>query len=222
MSSPVDTAEALKQAMQAVKDAGIPEDLWPTALPLALADLRGTLATTTPAGSSNWRNETGTQSTKRTSKSRSASKTEDGSEAGVFHSAAVEPDFLDRVAHQTETNVTDLRDVFHTEDGELHLKVPSKDLGDNDKAKTRTVTALMAGAVFAGTTVRSIPFPEIHQVCRTMRCYSDKHAAEYVRETTGFGSFGSGKSSALTHKNGWEAEFKKAVMRVLKKTDDAA
>jgi len=209
--------------MQAVKDAGIPEDLWPTALPLALADLRGASASSSQTGSSGRRSVTGTKSTKRALKSSSSTRTDDdGDEAGVFRTAAVDADFLDKVARQTETNVTDLRDVFHIEDGELHLKVLPKELGDNDKAKTRTVTALMAGAIFAGTTVRSIPFPEIHRVCKTMRCYSEKHAADYVRETPGFGSIGSGRSSALTHKNGWETEFAKAVARVLKKTDDAA
>ncbi len=216
----MNTTEALKQAMQAVKDAGIPEELWPTALPLALADLRGISVTPAPTGSSNGGNETATRAAKkRARKLPSPAKPDDGGPAGVFEKAASEADFLDRVARQTETSAEDLRDVFHVEKGELHLKVLSKDLGDNDKAKTMTVTALMGGAVFAGTDVPSIPFSEIHRVCKTMRCFSDKHAAEYIRETPGFGSIGSSRSSALTHKNGWETEFAKAVVRVLKKTE---
>lgn len=217
----MDTAQALKQAMQAVKEAGIPEELWPTALPLALADLRRAPEGNPTTGSSTEGNNMGTKPMRRPSKSASSRKSDGDGGTGVFQTVAIEADFLERVARQAETNVDDLRDVFHIESGALQLKVLSKDLGDNDKAKTMTVTALMGGAVFAGSAVPSIPFAEIHRVCKTMRCYSDKHAAEYVRETNGFGSIGSGKSSALVHKNGWEAEFAKAIARVLKKSDDA-
>lgn len=219
--SPMDTAEALKQAMKAVRDAGIPEELWPTALPLALADLRGASAGKTPTGSSTEANTTRTKAKKRPSRSSPPTKTEDGAGAGVFQTVAAGADFIDRVARQTETKAEDLHDVFHIENGALHLKVLPKNLGDNDKAKTMTVTALMAGAVFAGSDVPSIPYAEIHQLCKALRCYSEKHAAEYVRETSGFGSIGTGRSSALTHKSGWENEFAKAVARVLKKVDDA-
>jgi hypothetical protein len=215
----MDTAEALKRAMQAVREAGIPEELWPTALPLALADLRGGSPSSSASDPPSKRGGTKAKPTKRAARSKPSVKPGDDV-VSVFKMAATEGGFLDRVARQTETSAEDLRDVFHVENGELHLKVLSKDLGDNDKAKTKTVTALMAGAVFAGTSVASIPLPDIHQVCKTMRCYSDKHAAEYVRTTPGFGSIGGGRSAALTHKNGWEREFKNAVARVLGKADD--
>ena len=217
----MDTAEALKLAMKAVKDAGIPEEHWATALPLALADLRGASAGKPPNGSSTETSPTRTKAKKRSSRSGPPTKPEDGAGAGVFQSVAVGTDFINRVARQTETKAEDLHDVFHIENGALQLKVLPKNLGDNDKAKTMTVTALMAGAVFAGSDVPSIRFAAIHQLCKSLRCYSEKHAAEYVRETSGFGSIGTGRSSALTHKSGWENEFAKAVARVLKKGDDA-
>lgn len=207
-------------AMQAVKAAGIPEELWPTALSLALADLRGNTgeqgAGVAQADTSS-RKPPSRKSTSRAASSQSGAA-QDGHDLGIFAAAAKSPSFLDRVARQTDTNLDDLGDVFHVEAGALHLKVPSKDLGATDKAKTKTVTALMAGAVFAGTDIQSIPFPEIHQVCKAMRCFSSKHAAEYVRETEGFGAVGAGRSAALTHKNGWEATFAAAVDRVLGKT----
>lgn len=220
----MDTSEALRKAMQAVKDAGIPEDLWPTALPLALADLRGNIGAP-GAGVARTEISSG-KSPGGKSTSRGASSqnrvAQNGHEPSTFAVAASSPDFLDRIARQTGTNLDDLRDVFHIEGDALDLKVPSKGLGATDKAKTKTLTALMAGAVFAGTDIQSIPFSEIHQVCKAMRCFSSKHAAEYVRETDGFGAVGSGRSAALTHKNGWEAAFAAAVDRVLGKAKDNA
>jgi hypothetical protein len=220
----MDTAEALKQAMQAVRDAEIPEELWSTALPLALADLRGSTSggSARPAGESTPPLTPSPAPARRATKGtarRNGTSSAGDSEVGIFESAATDDGFLERVAHRTGTQLEDLKDVFHVENGGLHLKVVPRNLGANDKAKTMTVTALMGGAVFAGTDVPSIPFSEIHDVCKTMRCFSTKHAAEYIRETDGFGSIGSGKASSLTHKTGWEAEFAKAVDRTLGKGD---
>jgi hypothetical protein len=214
----VDTATALKQAMQAVRDAGIPEELWPTALPLALADLRRENGPSSdPLGGAAPKRPRPARKPARPTNVSAAPRAE-----RVLNSVAAESTFLETVARQTETDVGDLRDVFHIDGGRLQLKVLSKDLGDNDKNKTMTVTALVAGAVFAGSRAASVPFSEIHEICKEMRCYSEKHAAEYVRETKGFGTVGSGRSSALTHKNGWELAFADAVQRVLKKPDDDA
>lgn len=214
----MNTTEALKQAMQAVKDAEIPEDLWPTALPLALADLRRSSTSNKGDGSADRRRTTTRRPVKkRASKPSPSGKTDVDSEAGLFETAAIGKDFLDRVAHQTDTNLEDLRDVFHVEDHKLQLKILPRNLGETDRAKVMTVTALIGGAAFGGTNVASVPFSELYASLKAMRCFNSKHAAEHVRETPGFGSIGSKQTLSLTHKKGWEAEFGKAIARVLKK-----
>jgi hypothetical protein len=193
----MNTADALRRAMQAVKDADIPEDLWPIALPLALADLRDNSA----AVDSSTRNDSAARAPKQSQHSggipkkpvkrppRPAapfSKAGVGSQTGIFETVAAAPEFLERVSKQTGVDIGDIKDVFHIESGALQLKVLGKDLGATDKPKTKTVTALMAGAVFAGSDIPSIPYSESCDAsARNMRpstCVKQQVSARWARE----------------------------------------
>ena len=129
-------------------------------------------------------------------------------------------DFFASIAHETGVDDQDLRDVFHVEGGAVELKLPAKDLGDNNKAKTTTIATLLAGALFGGTDHQRLPFGEVHDVCRAKRCFDSGNASSYLKSLPGFAALGTGKSQDITARSGWEAEFSKAVQRVLGKGDD--
>ena len=104
------------------------------------------------------------------------------------------------MAHETGVDESDLRDVFHVEDGGLELKLAAKDLGETNKAKTETIATLLAGAVFGWTTQARLPFAEVHDVCKGKRCYDSGNASSYLKALPGFAPVGSGKTQALTPK----------------------
>ena len=222
---PVNTASALKQAMKAVKDAGIPEELWSTALPLALADIRGTVgsAGAPPAAATAAQPVTAPATKKKAAKTRPRNGSALASSALAASSVLTGlPDqaaFFKKVSTETGVTVADLGDVFHIQGGQLELKVVSKDLGLSNKASVETITALVGGAVFAGTEHTTIPFRDIHAVSKTKRCFDTNNASSYIKGTTGFAAVGSGANQALTHKSGWQKEFGAAVKRALGKGD---
>ncbi len=151
---------------------------------------------------------------------RSGSSNGGSSPDAVLSQMPDEDEFFAAVSNETGVKEQDLRDVFHVADGELQLKVPGKDLGDNNKAATITVTALLAGAVFAGTDHKSLPIIEVHDICRAKRCYGESNASKYVKATPNFASISNGRSGALTHKSGWQGEFARAVAVALGKSED--
>lgn len=223
----MDTAQALKTAMDAVKAAGIPEELWATALPLALADLRGTAAPPTQQVT-NLASEGGSASAQRRSKSagqrRPTRKTATTTSKSPSTSSVVEglpeaAELFEKVAAETEVSVDDLGDVFYVEQGKLHLKVIGKNLGENKKAATATVTALVGGVVFAGTAHTKVPFRDINALCKAKHVHDVGNGAAYIKATPGFAPVGSGANQHLVSKSGWQTEFSKAVGRVLGRTE---
>lgn len=218
----MDTAEALKKTMDAIREAEIPESLWNTVFPLALADVRGEAP---PAGGSRDTASTGGGATTTTSSPRRKPKPKPSGgtsgTSGVDTSDAVlsnvgdQDELFASIAAETDVSVEDLGDVFFVNGGKLQLKVAGKDLGDNMKAQTMTVTSLLTGVVFGGTDHKTLPINEVHEVCKSKRCFHEKNASTYVKAAEGVATVGSGKSLEITHKTGWQDEFKKAVDRVL-------
>lgn len=209
MSDSIETSELLKRAWSAVERAGIPESLWAAALPLAYGELRRTNGA---AASNDGSSQTPTR--KRPAKQTANVNSRPAALSGL----AEEADCFEQIANETGVSVDDLGDVFHVSDGELHLKVASKDLGDNTKAAAMTVTSLLAGVVFASTDHPTLPISEIHAVCKSKRCHHKKHASDYVKATPSIAAVGT-QNSEITHKSGWQGEFAKAVARVLGKTN---
>lgn len=217
----MDTTEALKRAMQALRDAAIPESLWPTALPLALEDLRSGGA---PAGAATKPHApaplppAGKVSKSKPKKSNGTPRQATAAAASTPSVLAGIPDeqtFFSSIEKETGASVTDLSDIFHIENGQLQLKVAAKDLGTGPKHGTQTITALLGGAVFAGTSHRKLPFAEIHEVCKAKHFFNQANAASYIKGTPGFSAVTN--PLALTTKSGWQVEFIKTINRVLKK-----
>lgn len=208
------TVELLARAWAAVESSGIPESLWPAAFPLAFAEVRGDTSGARPSGSGASTGDNG--ATGRTKKASSGSGT---SGSPVLADLPNQEELFERIAAETDVSVEDLADVFYVTDGKLHLKVASKDLGDNTRASVMTVTSLLTGVVFAGTDHKSLPINEVHDVCRLKRCFHEKNASRYVQATPSVATFGSSRAVEITHKSGWQDEFANAVGRVFPKGD---
>ncbi len=223
----MDTSEALKQAMQAVKDAGIPEELWATALPLALADIRAA-GTPTPVETDKSSADAKTSAASpavRTPKKPAARRTAAAGGGSASSAPSVltglpdQAELFEKVSAETGVSTADLGDVFHVENGELEIKVISKNIGSNKSAGTKNLAALLGGLVLAGTGHTKIPFKDISTLCKAKHCHDSNNGASYIKATPGFAAVGSGASQALTSKTGWQDEFSKAVARVLGKSD---
>lgn len=216
----MDTAELLKAAMDAVKAAGVPKELQAAALELAVADLRAGSGSSKRSGNAKAK---GTSAgTTRTPAKRSASrrKTADPApEDAVLAGLPDEAAFFRAIEKETGVSQQDLGDIFHIEAGRLELKVPSRSLGANKRAQTQTVAALLAGAVFAGTSERRLSFGEINVVCNANHCFDSANSASSIRSTPGFSSVGTGKAQVLVTRSGWQEEFAAAAMRVLGKPE---
>ena len=212
--------------MKALRDAEVPESLWATALPLALADVRR--GEPPSAGASDEpRNKDSTSRTpkpagKRPKKSNATSRSVTvPEEPPILASLPDEKEIFASVERETGVPVTDLGDLFHVENGRLEVKVPGRDLGANKKAGSQTITALLGGVVFAGTSQRKLPFKEIAEVCKAKHLFDSNNSAANLKSTPGFTSVGSGATQALTSRTGWQGEFQKAVNRALKKPQTA-
>lgn len=223
----VDTTELLKQAMAAVKEAGVPEPLQAVALQLAVEDLRGGDGQSRAqrprrgsgaGGGSAPAKQSSRASTKRAPSKRSGS---DVSVESILSNLPDESSLFKAIEKETSVPVGDLQDVFHIEDGHLNLKVASKELGTNKKASTQTVTALLGGVVFAGTDKRQLPFSEINAYCTAKHCFDSANSASYIKATPGFSSVGSRRTQELVTRTGWQNEFAKATRRVLGKAEAA-
>ena len=132
----------IKQAWQAVVDSGVPEEIQGEAFKAAVPDIRGT-ALVAPLP-----NVKGGGDAKRKKKSaavRPSGKSSQNSSPSksVLNDVGDADEFFARIAHETDVVEQDLRDLFHVESGALELKLASKDLGDNNKAKTVTVACLL-------------------------------------------------------------------------------
>lgn len=200
--------------MAAVEEASVPPELRAVALQIAAQDLR----MTGPAALA----QRAEGNTPRSGNSRPAAAGTTSSDIAIVNSIPDEGEFFAAIENETGVLVTDLSDIFHVEDGILGLKVSSKSLGMSRRAQTQTLTALLAGAVFAGTTERKLSFSEINKVCHAKHCFDPKHAADYIKETAGFGSLGVGKAQAIVTKGGWQDAFAAATRRVLGKADPSA
>lgn len=202
-------------------------------MPLALADVRGASAapparapaTPTPpaATASPAKGSPATPKKKRVTK-RSSSGGDGGSTAmaSVLSGLPDQVELFKKVSAETEVSMQDLGDVFHVEDGQLHLKVISKKLGDSTSASVKTLAALLSGVVLAGTSKTKVPFKDISAVCKEKNCHDPNNGASYIKATPGFAPVGSGPGQALTSKSGWQDEFAKAVSRVLGKGDSGS
>lgn len=221
----MDTATALKLAMQAVKDAGIPEELWATALPMALADLRATTGSAPGGGGTsappqgNGRSGT-SPGGKRSTQKKASPPNNSSAQINVLSSFGEQDAIFKKVAAETEVSEDDLGDVFHIDGGSLDLKVISKNLGGSKATSMRTVAALLGGLVFAGTQHTKLPFKEITTVCKAKHVHDQANGASYIKTTPGFASVAAGANQALTTKTGWQREFAAAVGRVLGKPAD--
>lgn len=211
-----DTVELLKRSMAAVAEANVPAELRAVALQIAAVDLRraGPAVPGERAERSSARSRSGS--------SRPAVARSTSFDAAILNNIPDEREFFAAIENETGVVVSDLCDIFHIEDATLGLKVSSKSLGGNRRAQMQTVTALLAGAVFAGTPERKLSFSEINQVCQAKHCFDPKHAAENIKETAGFGSVGAGKSQAVVTKGGWQDAFAAAARRVLGRPDPGA
>lgn len=210
--------------MKALRDAEVPESLWATALPLALADVRrGQVdSPAAPEKSDGGGSPTRTPkpTAKRGKKATAAPRTADSSdEPRILASLAEEQVLFAKIERETTVPVGDLGDLFHVEHGRLEIKAPGRDLGSNKKAGSQTIAALLGGIVFGGTDHRKLPFKEIADVAKAKHLFDSNNSASYLKATPGFTSVGSGASQALTSRTGWQDEFAKAVRRALKKPD---
>lgn len=140
------------------------------------------------------------------------------SEPSILATMPDEATLFKAIEKETSVPVGELSDIFHLENGRLEIKVAAKDLGTGSLSGTRTITALLAGAVFGGTSHRKLMFSEIHDVCRAKHFF-DPHgnASKFVKGTSGIAAVGAGLTLAVTPVRGWQDEFVKAVDRVLKK-----
>ena len=210
--------QVLRLALKTVEAAGVPDDLRVTAYREAIQMFRAEDAESIDAESLVARrpaHSAKASSVNHTNKrSAPASAGDDGS---PLCNVGDESAFFGAVSRETEVAIQYLGDVFHVEGGVVELKVSSKDLGANSAESTKTVAALLAGSVFAGTKYRKLPIVAVHEVCKAKHCFSDKHASEYVKATPGFAVTGQGRDLALTSKSGWQTEFAKAVARVLRR-----
>ena len=215
---PMDTTELIKKAMEAVKAAGVPKELQATALELAVSDLRGSRPDKAHDRSGPQRarpSATKKPRSRKPSKSRSSTDLNNT----VLSTVPDEAAFFGAIEKETGVSRRDLADVFHIENGRLEIKVASRNLGDNKKAQTKTVTALLAGAVFAGTSERKVSFEEVNKVCENKHCFDSSNAASSIKSTPGFSTIGSGRTQAVVTKSGWQKEFSNAVGRVLGKPE---
>jgi hypothetical protein len=221
----MDTTNLLKEAMAAVKAAGIPDALQATALQLAVADLRSTeeQPITNASKGKTSRKPAPTKSERKPSKRTSAVRksTPTASNDCILSQIPDGSKFFSAIEKETGVPVSDLHDIFHVDIGRLELKVASKDLGKSKKAMSQTVTALLGGVIFSGTQSRKISFDEINAVCKDKHCFDSANAAANIKSTPGFSSVGSQRSQVLLTKSGWQNEFAKAVNRVLGKIEPA-
>jgi hypothetical protein len=217
----MDTTEVMKLAMQALRDSGVPKDLWPTALPLAIADLRrgeGPAVHATQTAPANPSPPTPAKvNAKKKNSGRPAAPAAAAGPA-VLSSLPGEDEFLKRLEKETGVSIADLADIFHIDNGKLDFKVASKDLGPGPKPGTQTIAALLGGAVFAGTDHRKLPFSEINTKAKERNLYNPGNSATFIKTTPGFAAVGTGPGLSLTTKNGWQAAFVTAAKRVLKKS----
>jgi hypothetical protein len=231
-----DITSHVQQTMTALRDGGVPESLWPTAFPLVFevvlngapaashtqSDSHLSLAAKKdPPDDAPASKKAVKSKTKRIGAVRQA-PARSGAEPGVLSSLPDQETLFASIERETTVPVEDLRDVFHVENGQLEIKVPSRDLGPNSKVIHETMTSLLAGVVFAGTT-HKLPTAEITQMCDRKRV-ADKNgnAARFIKGTTGVAAVGTGRAQSLTPVRGWQDEFKKAVDRVLKRGEQAA
>lgn len=143
----MDTAEALKQAMKALRDAEIPPELWETALPLALADIRGGIpeprgSSGDAAASSERTSSKKARTARKGTPRRSTPKATPHDELTVLVNLPDEAALFQKIEAETGVSKTDLADLFHVEAGRVELKVPGPQLGKNTKAATMTIAAL--------------------------------------------------------------------------------
>lgn len=220
----VDTTELLKAAMDAVRAAGVPKELQGAALELAVADLRahGTRVKAGGGAPPTKREAPGSAGTRPRKTAATAPRHDSATEEGVLSHIPADASFFKAIEKETGVSTTDLSDIFHVDDGRLELKVPSKDLGTNKRAQTQTVTALLGGAIFAGTSQRKLPFSEINRVCDAKHCFDSSNAASSIKGTPGFSAVGSGRAQALVTKSGWHDEFARAARRALRKPEPTA
>ena len=209
------TADILKSAWAAVVDSGVPSEVQGIAFKATLESLRS--EGTSHSSGQRPPGDPPTPDRSKLGAQRRAKATPPGANGSPTTLADVgdAQDFFAAIAHETGVDEADLRDVFHVENGAVELKVAAKDLGSNSKAKSTTIATLLAGAVFGGTSHHRLPFSEIHDVCRSKRCFDSSNASAYLKALAGFAPVGTGKGQALTPKSGWEKEFGKAVAQVL-------
>jgi hypothetical protein len=213
----MDTADMLKKAWQAVVASGVPAEVQGEAFKAAIADIRGATPQAPPAAPSGGARAPRKRAAKTTAPGKPANG--DSGDGSVLDDVGEADDFFASIAHETGVAEQDLRDVFHVENGAVELKLASKELGGSNKEKTTTIATLLAGALFGGTDHQRLPFPDVHEVCKSKRCYDQANASTYLKALPGFAALGKGKNQDITAKSGWEAEFAKAVERVLGKGD---
>lgn len=218
----MDTAEALKKAMQALRDADIPQDLWDTALPLALADIRGGTPGKDPGSANSTGRARKSTAQKKGSASRSPARTSAAAEEPAVLAGLPDDDTLFKaIAAETGVSETDLADLFHIEGGRVQLKTPGRQLGSNSKAATMTIAALLGGLTFGGTDHRKLPFKEINEFLKAKNVFHEKNASTYIKATPGFASVANGRVLFLTTKTGWASAFANAAAQALGKATDS-
>jgi hypothetical protein len=218
----MDTAEALKKAMQALRDAEIPQELWETALPLALADIRGRVPgePKTPTDSSpNPRKATGQK--RQATASGSARAVEVDDEPRVLDGLPDSGALFQVVAAETGVSEADLEDLFHVEGGRVQLKTPGRQLGANSKAATMTIAALLGGLALAATDHRKLPFKEINDYLKAKNVFHEKNASTYIKATPGFAFVANGRALYLTTRTGWAQAFADAAGRALGRSGES-
>ena len=222
----MDTGELLKAAMEAVKAAGVPKELQATALELAVADLRassGSRGASPAAKQPRAAKATSTGATNGAAKRAAPRKKSAATspEHAVLQRVPDETSFFKAIEKETGVSLQDLGDIFHIDGGSLELKVPSRSLGANKRAQTQTVAALLAGAVFAGTSERRLSFSEVNLVCDAKHCFDSANSASSIKATPGFSSIGAGKAQVLVTRSGWQDAFAAATRRVLGKAESS-
>jgi hypothetical protein len=217
----MEVGDVLKQAWAAVEASGVPKELEAVAFTVAVDILRAEYRPfdkPSVDGGVQAKVPVARKPKSKSGRSNSSGSRDDGSD--LLPSVGTQSEFFRNIAKATDVSVERLGDIFHVEDGSVELKIPAKDLGSSKKGQMQTISVILAGAYFAGTDTPKVPFAAVYQVCKNKRCFDQANAATYLKSLPGFSALGTGSSQHLSTKSGWEKEFERAVLRVLKVVEE--
>lgn len=209
---PMDVNELMKKAWHSVEQAGIPEALQGEAFKEAVAYLRAAEEQEGADGKGG-----APESTTQLSKPRKQSGKRGGSRPGgraqkKENETKNLPDrdsFFATLARESGIDEQVLKDVLQfTDEGDIHVLPPTKDLGKSKAAQARTVIALVAGARAHGLGEDPVDDAPVRAAMKNKRCYDKTNFSFHLRPLKGFNSNPSG---GLVLSSKWVSDFATAI-----------